>query len=236
MNPVHVHIEGSTRACAMRSRRESCGSHVPCHSSSHSLSGEMRRDLLITCGSLRNNVRRQMRSWRLTIPPQRNEIIADDLLVVTVLRCARLIHIRSPEARGVGREGFINQQDLPLAQAKFKFGVGQEETFGLGKRMSCTIQRETEITYLGRETGEPTSRSTSEKGIFSSCAPASAFVEGVNIGSGSRSLSRKPFRQLNAAHRATRAILLPAGTGKIATDDAFNWERLCLFHQHRPSA
>ena len=50
--------------------------------------------------------------------------------------------------------------------------------------------------------------------------PASAFETGVKIGSGSRSLSRRPAGSANAADGAGRPVLLPARAREVAADDA----------------
>ena len=75
------------------------------------------------------------------------------------------------------------------------------------------------------------------KSMFSSCSPCSAFVAGVKIGSGSRSLSRRPGGSADPADRAASPVLLPAGAGEVAADDRLDRARpSARSADHHPAA
>ena len=61
--------------------------------------------------------------------------------------------------------------------------------------------------------------------MFSSCVPTSALVEGVKIGSGSRSLSRRPAGSRMPADRPGAPVVLPAGARDVAADDHLDRQR-----------
>ena len=63
--------------------------------------------------------------------------------------------------------------------------------------------------------------------------PLAALVEGVKMGCGSSSLSRRPAGQADAADLARLAVLLPAGAGQIAARHALDVHAAGLGHQHR---
>ena len=75
-------------------------------------------------------------------------------------------------------------------------------------------------------------RAASSSEMFSSW-PVSALVEGVKIGSGRRSESRKPGGSANAADLAGPVVVLQAGAGEEAARDAFHRKHLRFPDQHR---
>ncbi len=70
--------------------------------------------------------------------------------------------------------------------------------------------------------------------MFSSW-PERALVAGVKMGSGRRSLSRRPGGQRDAADHAVLAVVLPAGAGEVAARDAFEVDHFGAPHQHGAS-
>ena len=98
---------------------------------------------------------------------------------------------------------------------------------------------------LGERPASPTSPPRSQpamcsimpsKVMFSSCSPCSALVAGVKIGSGSRSLSRRPGGQRDPADRAARLVFLPARSGEVAADDGLDRDDVCRPADHHPAA
>src|SRR5205085_11020741 len=61
------------------------------------------------------------------IPRESFEIIADKLLVEARLAPARLILAGRPEAGGIRREHFVDQDELSVAQTEFKFRIGYDD-------------------------------------------------------------------------------------------------------------
>ena len=78
----------------------------------------------------------------------------------------------------------------------------------------------------------PTIRPASSSLMLMSC-PVAALVAGVKIGSGSRSDSRSPARQPDAADRSGLLIFLPARARQISARDALDRKRLRLSDEHR---
>ena len=70
--------------------------------------------------------------------------------------------------------------------------------------------------------------------MFSSW-PLWAFVAGVKIGSGSRLDSLQAGRQPVPADRARAPVVLPAGAGEVAADDALDRQHLEPPALHRPA-
>src|ERR1017187_753188 len=68
-------------------------------------------------------------SWRgrLFVPANFFEVVPYILLVVGILRLARLITVGRPEARGIRCEHFIRQCDALGGLSKFKLGVGNDD-------------------------------------------------------------------------------------------------------------
>ena len=64
---------------------------------------------------------------RLFVPANFFEVIPHILLIVGILRLARLIGVGRPEALGIGGEYFIRQGDALGGLSKFKLGVGDDD-------------------------------------------------------------------------------------------------------------
>src|SRR6266403_4167546 len=64
---------------------------------------------------------------RLFVPANFFEVIPYILLIVGILRLARLVGVGRPEARGIRCEHFIRQGDALGGLPKFKLGVGDED-------------------------------------------------------------------------------------------------------------
>ena len=93
------------------------------------------------------------------------EPVAQRLLVEAGLRLARLIAVGRPEARAVGRQDLVDQDDLARpGAAELELGVGDDDALLQGD--VATV-------------------------MFSSC-PLSALVAGEKIGGSSRPLSFRP--------------------------------------------
>jgi hypothetical protein len=71
-----------------------------------------------------DNVRRKSWRWRLLVPSDALEIVADELLVERRLNLSGRVLVTGPEARGIGRECLVNPNKLLADQAELKFGVG----------------------------------------------------------------------------------------------------------------
>ena len=77
------------------------------------------------------------------------------------------------------------------------------------------------------------------RGCRSRCSgrgPVSALVEGVNTGSGSRSLSRRPAGSAHAGHGAGALVVEPAAAREVATHDELGRQRRRPPADHDPAA
>ena len=124
--------------------------------------------------------------------PLVGEPVADELLVERRLAAARLVLVGRPEPRAVGRQHFVDQNQLAVDLAELELRVGDDDAAAAGR----TRRRAGRCRGCGGAAPRPargrragTSRSNE---MFSSCSPTSALVAGVKIGSGSWSLSRRP--------------------------------------------
>ena len=137
-----------------------------------------------------DDVRRQRRSRRLLVPADPLEIVAHVLLVERRLRLAGSVLIGRPETRRIGRERFVDPDELPAQQAEFKFRIGDDDASLGGVLGRALVQRQARIAQFSASE-RPIRETVSSNEIFSSW-PVVAFVEGVKIGSGSLSESRSP--------------------------------------------
>ena len=110
---------------------------------------------------------------------------------------------RLPEARRIGGQDLVDEDQLAVDEAQLELGVGEDDADRLAVARRPPVQGKGNVTDpLGEVPRRPDvpgpdddplqRRVIASKSMFSSCAPASAFVAGVRIGSGRRSLSRSP--------------------------------------------
>src|SRR5947209_366748 len=86
---------------------------------------------------------RERRRGRPFVPVERFQVVAHVLFVERALRMPRLIRARGPEARRVGRQSFVNQNDLAITvAAELKLGVGDDDTARARAGFGFTIERE----------------------------------------------------------------------------------------------
>ena len=82
---------------------------------------------MVFLGGLGDNFRRKLGGGRLFVPTAVFQPVADELFVKTRRTPAGLILIRWPETGGVGCHAFVDQDDLTLPDAEFKFGIGDND-------------------------------------------------------------------------------------------------------------
>ena len=142
--------------------------------------------LFVLLRGLRQHVRGQRRRGRLLVPGLRLEPVAHELLVEARRADAGAVLGRRPEARGVGRERFVDQIELAGGVgAELELGVGDDDAARArrSRRLRCRA-RMRHLAHLRGARRRRAAVSTSSKEMFSSCVPAGALVDGVKIGSG----------------------------------------------------
>ena len=137
----------------------------------------------------------QRRHRRLLVPADPLEVVADELLVEARLRAARRVAVARPEARRVGRQRLVDQDDATRPgrvgsrpNSNLVSATMMPQRLGVRRRFGVQAQRQV------ADAGEH-ARPTSSRGLVSLMLmswPLSALVAGVKIGSGSRSDSRRP--------------------------------------------
>src|SRR5438093_6061521 len=76
---------------------------------------------------LRGQRRRRCVAVPLPLPLQTRQVIAQRLLVEARLRASRLVAVRRPEARRVGREDLVDHEEPPVrARAELELRVGDD--------------------------------------------------------------------------------------------------------------
>ena len=74
-----------------------------------------------------NHIVGQCRRRAVFVPGGRFQPVADELLVERRLALARTVLIGRPEARAVGREHFVDQDQLAVDLAPFELCVGDDD-------------------------------------------------------------------------------------------------------------
>src|SRR6267143_5489963 len=108
------------------------------------------------------DLRRQRWWWRFSVPLsvllQIGQVIAQRLLVEARLAASCLIAVGRPEARGVGRQDLVDDDQCAVRRRpEFEFRVGDDDAALRSIITAYLIQRETGATYaLGHESTEAT--------------------------------------------------------------------------------
>ena len=120
------------------------------------------------------------------------EVVADELLVEARLRAAGAVAVLRPEARRVGRQHLVDQDDAILdrpavavvdrQQAELELGVGDDDAARLGVRGAVGVEPQRQLACTRSSTRLPTSAAASASVMLMSW-PLCALVAGVKIGS-----------------------------------------------------
>src|SRR5207253_3884843 len=166
--------------------------------------------LAVLVAGVRNDIGRQRGRGRLFVPADGFQIIAHVLLVERWLRTAGLISSTGPEARGIGREHLVGQDQLIANESELELCVGDDNASRFSVGRGATVDFESKIAQLGGERGSYLIRGRFERNVF--------VVAGLGFGGGREDRLWKAVafsqasRQWNAADRGAVAIVLPTGT------------------------
>ena len=95
----------------------------------------------------------------------------------------------SSETAGVGREALVDQRDLAIDNTKLKLGVGNDDATGRCILGSSLVDLERQIANLRGDVLANDLAATLKRDIL---VVITAFVDGVNSGSGSLEASVRP--------------------------------------------
>lgn len=104
--------------------------------------------------------------WRLLVPRQGFEVVADELLVETRLAAPGFVAVGWPESRGVWREDFVDEEKNTVAEAELKFCVGDNNAVFSGMIAGVSVEPETNEADLLGEIGADQALSFFEGDIF----------------------------------------------------------------------
>ena len=110
--------------------------------------GEPVDGLTVFCERPLNDFRRQVRPWGRLVPPTDRheflEVLAQKLLVETLLRPARLVACNRPEPRAIRGQRFIDKDNLVGSgkDAKLELGIGNDDptSRGILRRLSIDLK------------------------------------------------------------------------------------------------
>ncbi len=153
------------------------------------------------------------------------EVVADELLIEGGLRAAGGVGRGWPVARGIGSEDLVGEGDLSVDEAELELGVGEDEAFAGGVRGGAVVDIEGEQTK-GVGVGE------ADDGFDLAEGDVLVVAAGVDLGGGGEDGLGEAigFEEAGGYREAADftggLVVLPAGAGDIAADDALDGKHL----------
>src|SRR5215472_1118429 len=173
---------------------------------------------------------RQRGSRGLLVPLDRFQVVANELLVVRLLRPPRLILVRGPEPRRVGCKDLVGQDQTLRCMAELKFGIRDDNAAAGGVVGRGFINADAQVTKLFRELGSHALAHVVKRNIL--VVPADSF--GCRRKDGLRQLVRlaQTGGKLDSADRPGSLVILPSRAGEVAADYTFDIDHLRFADQH----
>ncbi len=181
-------------------------------------------------GSFLHDIGGQHRAGRSFIPRQRFEIIADELLVEAGLAFAGRVLVGGPEARGIGRQHFINQDQLPLEHAELEFRIRDDDAALPGIIAARLVDHQAQVARLRGEIRADDLARLVERNVF--VVAGFGFGRWREDGFGQFGGFGQAGGQLDAADGLRLPVFLEAGAAEVAAHDALDGERLRFLHEH----
>src|SRR5262249_23617218 len=153
------------------------------------------------------------------VPARRLQPVADELLVVRGRIAPRLVLIDGPEARAVGRQDFVDEDQLAAGEpAPFELGVGDDDAFAAGAVAGARVDVEAAATQFvgGCLAGDLDHRVKGDVLVVAGFL----FGRGREDRLGKFLAFAESGRQAQAADRAVLLVLLQSGAGEVAAHDA----------------
>jgi hypothetical protein len=157
------------------------------------------------------------------VPPRLVEPVPHVLLVEAGLRPPGLVLVGRPKARGVGRQDLIAEHDLgPGAGAELELGVREDDAALQGVRRRVLVELDRDPLELGEQGPRADD--------LCRAVEVDVLVVVADLRLGGRCEDRRrqllgllqAGGQLDPADRLIDLVLLPAGAGQVATDDALD--------------
>src|SRR5690349_5697167 len=171
---------------------------------------------------------RQRGAGRILVPVEGLEVIADELLVEAGLALAGFIFAGGPEARGIGRQHLVDQDELALEETKFKLRVRYDDAALAGVIAAGLVDLQAQVARLRGDGVTDDLLRALERDVL--------VVAFLGLGGrredrfGQLGGFRQSGGQLDAADRLRLLVFLPARAAEITAHDAFDGERLGLLH------
>ena len=149
--------------------------------------------LPVLARSLLDDPGRQWRCRRGLVPVEGFQVVAHELLVEARRAGAGCVPIGGPETRRVRCQHLVDEHQLAVGvEGELELGVGDDDAARRREVRGFEVHANARVPHpfgqlAGRRAPPPLSKS-----MFSSCAPASALVEGVKMTSGSLSACLRP--------------------------------------------
>ncbi len=152
---------------------------------------------------------------------------------------SRLVDVRRPEPRGIGRQHLVSDDDIPFfVKAELEFRVGDDDALFKGVGGAFFVYREREVAELLRVvlsvSGEALFKIVDRllKGdvlvVIAEIGLRGGGVEGL----GELLRLDETGGQLNPADGSVLKIALPARAGDVTADDTLDGQHLQFFHHH----
>src|SRR5215472_6379612 len=176
------------------------------------------RDQVALAGLL-HDVVGQRRRRRLPVPAAlADQPVADELLVERLRGAADLPGGGVPEARAVGRERLVDQDQPAVDLAELELGVSQDQALALRVRGRLRVQPLAGVAQPLRQLAADVGPEPVERDVL--------IVPRIRLGGRREDRLRQPLalaeagRQRLARHGAPLAVLGPGAPGEVAADDA----------------
>src|SRR5262249_31337545 len=159
------------------------------------------------------------------------QIIAYVLLVEALLIAAGLVLIRRPEAAGIRREDFIDEDDPLLRLSEFKLRIGKYNSAFLRVFGCSAIKSQRLLPQFRHDSTADALRRLLERDVL--IVPALFFRGWREDRFGQLVALPKTRRQFDPADRLTGTVFLPAAACQVSAGDALDQNYLGFSADHR---
>src|ERR1700676_676194 len=189
--------------------------------------------LAIFIAGLTDDLRRKRGGGRLLVPLNGLQIVPYILLNKRWLRPARLVAGARPEARRIRSKNLIGQRQLIADKPEFELCVGNHNASSPGIFGGAAIDLKCKVAQPVSQFFADSTGGRFERNIL--------IVTGLSLGRRREDRLRQLIglteagRQRDPAYASVTLIVLPAGSGDIASCHAFHFDHFGAATQHRAS-